>query len=79
MTLVVMAILAVLGFLRSGVANRPNTMLINLGDKARHWLAEDTLVARVSVLFLPLLVLYNFLAWALFGLQFIIELLLLEY
>ena len=71
-----MAGLAGIGFLRSGLGNRPNTMLVNLGDKVRHWLAEDTIIARFSLLFLPLLAAYNFLAWVVFGIQSIFELIL---
>ncbi|MFM8347439.1 MAG: hypothetical protein ACKOAR_05295, partial [Bacteroidota bacterium] len=68
--------LSVIGFFRSGVANKPNTMLVNLGDKVRHWLAEDTAIARFSLLFLPILAVYNFFAWTVFGIQSVFDLLL---
>lgn len=68
-----MAGLAFIGFLRSQLGNKVNSALVNIGDKSRQWLSEDTFTARISLFFLPLLVLYNFMAWALFGLQAILD------
>ena len=68
-----MAGLGFIGFLRSKLGNKVNSALVNIGDKTRQWLSEDTFTARVSLFFLPLLALYNFMAWALFGLQSILD------
>lgn len=65
--------LAIIGYLRSVLGNKANELVINLGEKTRLWMADNSLLARFSILFMPLLVVYNVFAWAVFGIISIAE------
>lgn len=72
-TAVVIAILAIIGFIRSVIDKKANTMVIDVTEKTKLWLSENTITARFSLLFLPFIVLYNVFIWAVFGVISIIE------
>lgn len=66
-TAVTIAVLALIGFIRSVIDKKANTMVIDVTEKTKLWLSENTITARFSLLFLPFIVLYNLFVWAVFG------------
>jgi hypothetical protein len=67
-------ILILIGFFRSKIEGRRPDSVLSINDLAIVWLTDNNWLSRLSVILLPFVFLYNTLAWAVYGLATIAEL-----
>ena len=67
-------IFPLIGYLRYTINNNSPNYLINLSETNASWLKKDSLKSRFTPIFNLLVVIYNYIAWTIYGLASLFEL-----